>query len=152
LQSLFIIAGIIAAYYRFVKEKRHKKRLQPSISGVAAQRGGMTYLQVGVSVENVGRLPVKIDQAATGLRVSFRKTGDERWTRCATKDVFGQKVEVLSDETILDQVWFEMPDGGEVAFKLELSVIENEDSGWLAVEVVNLLREGNNESPESEKS
>ncbi len=45
---------------------------------------------------------------------------------------------------MLDRIWREVPDEGEVAFKLELSVIKNEDSGWLAVEVVNLVVRGDN--------
>jgi hypothetical protein len=43
-----------------------------------------------------------------------------------------------------------MPEEGEVAFKLDLSVAESEEDVSIAVEVVNLLVEGNTMSTESE--
>jgi hypothetical protein len=152
LQSLFIIGGIVAAYYRFIKEKPHTSRLQPTISGVAATKGGTIYLQVNVSVANVGQIPVPIDRTATGLRVLSRKTGEDDWTFRVVENVFGRQQQVEPGATILDRVWREVLDDWEVAFKLELFVIENEDSGWLAVEVVNLVEQGNNDSNGSQNS
>jgi hypothetical protein len=144
LQSAAIIGGIIAAYYRFIKEKPHTSRLKPTISGVAATKDSTTHLQIELSVENVGQVPVKIDREATGLRVSSRKPGDDKWTLHVTESVFGHQEQVQPEETVIDQMWCEFPYEGEVAFKLEFFVIENENSGWLAVEVVNLLTQGNN--------
>jgi hypothetical protein len=143
-QNLFIIGGIIAAYYRFIKEKPHTSRLQPTISGIAVTKAGTIYLQVNVSVENVGQVPVPIDRTATGLRVLSRKTGEGDWTFRVVESVFGRQQQAEPGATILDRVWREVPDDGEVAFMLEFFVIENKDSGWLAVEVVNLLTQGNN--------
>jgi hypothetical protein len=143
-QSAAIIGGIIAAYYRFIKEKPHTSRLKPTLSGVAATKDDITHLQVELSVENVGQVPVKIDREATGLRVSSRKTGDDSWTLHITESVFGHQEWVQPEETVIDQIWCEFPYEGEVAYKLEFFVIENENSGWLAVEVVNLLTRGNN--------
>jgi hypothetical protein len=150
LQSVFIIGGIIAAYYRFIKEKPHKVRLQPSISGVAATKDGIRHLQVEVSAENVGQVPIALDKAATLLRVSSRRTGDAEWTLQELRNVLEQQDKIQPGEKPVDQQWFEMPEEGEVAFKLDLSVAESEEDVSIAVEVVNLLVEGNTVSTESE--
>src|SRR5215213_6462395 len=80
LQSAAIIGGIVAALYRFRREKPHRARLQPTISGLAATQNGVIHLQVGVSAENVGQVPIALDKEATTLRVSSRKTGDSGWS------------------------------------------------------------------------
>jgi hypothetical protein len=143
-------AGITAAYYRFIKEKPHTSRLQPVISGAAAKKDGTIYLQIDVSVENVGQVPVPLDRTATGLRVSSRKTGEDGWTLRVVESILEHQEQVQPGATVIDRVWREVSDEGEVAFKLELSVIENEDSGWLTVEVVNLVAQSDNVTNESE--
>jgi hypothetical protein len=115
--------GIVAALYRFRREKPHKARLQPTISGVAATKGGIIHLQVGVSAENVGQVPIALDKEATTLRVSSRRTGDSGWSRPPVlTNVLGQQDQIQPGETLIDQEWFEVPDNNEVAFKLELSL------------------------------
>jgi hypothetical protein len=150
LQSVAIIGGIIAALYRFRREKPHKARLQPTISGVAATKDGIRHLQVEVSAENVGQVPIALDKAATLLLVSSRRTGDAEWTLQELRNVLEQQDEIQPGEKPVDQQWFEMPEEGEVAFKLDLSVAESEEDVSIAVEVVNLLVEGNTVSTESE--
>jgi hypothetical protein len=152
LQSLAIIGGVIAALYRFRREKPHKSRLQPTISGVAATRDEIIHLQVGVSAENVGQVEVALDKDATTLRVSSRKTGEDGWNRRQLENVLGQQEKIQPGETLIDQEWFEFPDTGEIAFKLELSLVESEEDVSVAVEVVNLLAEGNNVLDKSEES
>ena len=152
LQSLVIIGGVLAAVYRFRKEKPLKSRLQPTISGIAATKDGIIHLQVGVSAENVGQVGVALDKNSTSLRVASRKTGEDGWTRRELEAVLGQQETIQPGETLIDQEWFEFPNTGEVAFKLELSLVESEEDVSVAVEVVNLLAEGHNILTERQES
>ena len=147
IQAVFVIAGVIAAYYRFRREEPLTSRLQPTISGVAAIRDGTIYLQINLSVENVGQVPVAINTEATVLRVSARQAGQDGWGEPVTLGALDQQEAVRPGATVIDRLWQELPYGGEVALLLELSVaerVENEDSSWLTVGVVNLVAQSNN--------
>lgn len=120
--------------------------MQPTISGVAATKDGIIHLQIGVSAENVGQVPVALDKDATTLRVSSRRTGDSGWSHPPIlRNVLGQQDQIQPGETLIDQEWLELSDSNEVAFKLELSLVESEEDVSIAVEVVNLLTQGNND-------
>src|SRR5215210_2273413 len=114
LQSLSIVGGIIAAAYRFRREKPHKGRFQPTISGVAATKDKIIHLQVEVSAENVGQVPISLEKSATILRVTSRKTGDSAWTPQWLENVLGQQDEIQPGETLIDQQWFEKPEEGKL--------------------------------------
>ena len=60
------------------------------------------------------------------------------------RNVLGQQGEIQPGETLIDQEWIELPYRKEVAFKLELSLVESEEEVSIATEVVNLLAQGNN--------
>src|SRR5215211_178005 len=99
LQSAAIIGGIVAALYRFRREKPHKARLQPAISGVAAKKDGIIHLQVSVSAKNVGQVPIALDTEATTLGVSWRRTGDREWSRPPiVRNVLEQQVQIQPGE------------------------------------------------------
>lgn len=147
-----IIIGGVFAYYRFFKEETHKSRLQPSISGVVGTKDSTIYLQARVVAENTGRTSVSLGRGATALQVSTRENGDKDWTLRATERVFTIQGYVQPGETIIDQVWMEITDNGEVAIRLELVLLASENVGWLATEVVNLVAQRDNDHPESERS
>lgn len=66
------------------------------------------------------------------------------------RNVLGHQDVIQSGETLIDQQWFEKPEKGEVAFKLELFVANNDEYLSVAVEVVNLLTDGNNDNRKRE--
>jgi hypothetical protein len=145
--SAAVIVGVIAGAIRFRREKPHKGRFQPTISGVAATKDGIIHLQIEVSAENVGQVPISLDRAATVLRVTSRKMGDDDWSHPPLlRNVLGQQNQIQPGERLVGQEWLEVPDNGEVAFKLELSVAENEENVSVAVGVVNLLKDSDNDN------
>src|SRR5688500_17656930 len=105
LQSPAIIGGIVGAFYRFRREKPHKARLQPTISGLAATKDGIIHLQVSVSAENVGQVPITLDKEATTLRVSSRRAGDSGWGHPTLLNVLGEQDQIQPGETLIDQEW-----------------------------------------------
>ena len=139
----FNIGGIFA-YYRFVKERTHASRLQPTISTVVARRDGTIYLRATASVQNIGQAKVELAHEYIGLRFLTRTHGSDGWFLDRTATVFEEQDSLEPDETIGEPVWVEIPDRGKVALRLDLYVAESEESGWLAREVVNLVEELDN--------
>lgn len=150
LQSAAIIAGVGAAYYRFVREEKHTSRLQPKVSGATQTHDGVIYLWAAVVVQNNGQVPVNLDRALTALELSTRKAGESGWTFRRIESVFRERSRLQPGEEVEDQVWLEISHENEVAIKLDLYVFENEDSMWPATEIVSLLLGEGGKSREDE--
>ena len=104
-------------------------------------------MQINLSAENVGQVPVYIDTEATGLRLSSRAAGQDDWTVLEVVGALDQQEQVQPGASVIDRLWREVPYDGQVAFRLDLAVteeVEDEDSGWLTVEVVNLVAQRDN--------
>jgi hypothetical protein len=139
LQSIAIIAGIIAAYYKFVKEKPHASRIQPAVSGTAEVHDGIIYIRAKVSAQNNGQVEVDLDVELTALEILSRKVGGEGWEYRCIASIFEQHEWVRPGEEIEDQIWVEIPYDGEIGIKLDLFVAESEDVVGPATEIVSLF-------------
>ncbi len=150
---LLIAIGGVFAWYKFFRQGEHDPKLQLTISGVVGKKDGTLYLQAKVLAENTGQVAIGLTDGTCALRVSTRKKGDGDWTLHATEQVFAIQGYVQPSETLIDQVWLEIPDNGEVAIMMELIVVAGgETGGWVTPEVVNLVAQGDNDVPESERS
>lgn len=146
-QSVFIIGGIIAAYYRFIKEKPHATRLQPAVSGAVEVQNDTIYLRAKVSAQNNGQVNVNFDPELTALEIFTRKAGEEGWEYQRIESIFEQHDWVRPGEEVEDQLWIEISHDGEIGLKMDLYVAEDEDTVWSATEIVSFLtKEGGNSS------
>jgi hypothetical protein len=138
LQSLFIIGGIIAALYRFRKEKPHEDRMQPRTTGEAWVEGGTIYVRAVVAAENKGEVPFIIDHELSALEVFVRIEGSEVWESEDIFDVFLLRSEVQPGEETEDQAWIEIPYEEQLAVRLDLYLFKDEESMWPAREIISL--------------
>lgn len=69
LQSVAIVGGIMAAYYRFIEEKPHTSRVRPAVSGAVEVQNDTIYLRAKVSVQNNGQVKVDFDLEFTALEI-----------------------------------------------------------------------------------
>lgn len=128
LQSVFIVAGIIAAYYRFIREKPHTFRLQATVSGTAEIHGATIYLLVTATAHNAGKVAIPLNLEDTALRIGTRKAGDDEWRHFDIRDIFLGRYQVRSEEKIEEQVWIEIPyELGRVGVRLELSIVGKDE-------------------------
>lgn len=139
LQSVAIVGGIIAAYYRFIREKPHTSRVQPAVSGTAEVQNDTIYLQAKVSAQNNGQVEVDLDPELMALEIFTRKAGDEGWEYRRIQSIFEQHEWVRPGEEIRDQIWIEIPHNGEIGLRMDLFVSEGEDTVWPATEIVSIL-------------
>jgi hypothetical protein len=61
------------------------------------------------------------------------------WTEYDPTEIFFDQDAVQPGETISDQIWIELPDNDEVALQTSLGVAKDENLGWEAKDIVNLL-------------
>jgi hypothetical protein len=142
----FIVGGLFA-YYRFFKEETYSPRLQPSISTAVWYSANRFYVQVTATVENSGQISVYLHKERTYHIASTRMPGDSGWTDYGVNRIFAEQLFVQPSEIMSDQIWFEVPDNGEVALQTEFVVATVVDSnergvvglGWRARDIVSLL-------------
>ncbi len=153
LQGIFIVLGIVAAYYRFIREKPHTFRLQPTVSGAVKIQDKTIYLVVTVAAHNTGQVDIPLNLESTGLRIETRRAGDDGWRLFNTQDIFLflENSPVRPDVKIEDQVWEEIPYEGRVGVRLELSIFARGENypSWTTTSIVNLVAEQGADSSES---
>src|SRR5215218_96665 len=98
LQSIFVIGGIVAAFYRFRKEQPHEDRMEPSATGDVQIRNRTIYIRTVVSVENKGEVPFEINHELSALEVYTRLENSETWEYEDIFDVFLRSVQVQPGE------------------------------------------------------
>lgn len=144
-QSAAIIAGIIAAWYRFVREKPHAFRLQPTVSGTHEIRGTTIYLAAKATIHNTGQVDIPLDLERSGLRIETKWAGDEEWRLFRTRNIFLflEDAPLRPDVKIEDQLWEEIPHDGRVAARLELTIVPQSETEpfWTTASIVNLVTE-----------
>lgn len=144
----FIVGGIFA-YYRFFKEETYSDRLQPSVTTAVSYSNGRYLIIVTCTVQNAGQVTVRLDESKTYFIASVCGLGDTNWDDRNFGRIFSPQTMVQPEETISDQIWFEILDGDEAALRTDVVVAkvlkdnekEGEDvvAGWMTRDIVNLL-------------
>ncbi len=133
---------------RELQEDPYSKRLQPAVSTAISYTDGCCLVLITATVENPGQAQVNLDHNKTLVLIATRKLGDPEWTDDVPRRIFGGQDAVQPNETISDQIWFELPNNNEVALRTDFvvaKVVKEEDTredevvGWRARDTVNLL-------------
>lgn len=142
-----IIVGGVAAYYKFVKGRVHKLRLELKVSGSVHCEGGVSYLLVTASAKNIGLSKFDISQEDSGLRVtSFKpsthltaaqKIESSDWKFQVLSDIFKEEILIEPSETIEEQHLFAIPGCGNEhsAFQVVMRMVSNQ-SYWEANRII----------------
>lgn len=137
-----ILAGIWA-YFKFVRGRIYRPRLEPSVSGKSFWRDQKHYLIISTRLKNVGSSKISIDKETSGVRVflcdAFTQTtppDEAEWVRVATFPVFEQHGWIESSELIEDQRLVVLPPN-QIAAKLELRIVAK-GINWYARTILQL--------------
>jgi hypothetical protein len=130
-QTTAIIVGGVWAYYRFVKGRIHRPRLEIVLEGEAFRRDGRDYAIVSISLKNVGVTDVKIQQKGSALRVfgCVNRSEDEPsldsdidWNRIITLSIFEKHGWIQSSELIHDKLLVSLP-SMQIALRLDVRIV-----------------------------
>jgi hypothetical protein len=105
-----VVIGGIWAYFRFVKGRTYRPRLEPGLSGEWRLIDGKCLLQARVTVKNIGASKVTLLQKGTGLRVSVLAAGQPpipapaEWEILKVFEILREHEWIEPDETIYDDL------------------------------------------------
>lgn len=134
------------AYFKFVRGRTFRRRVELTISGEVRQRPGIVYLSTNATVKNIGLSKFEIDHEKSGLRVmahSSETPANEarlaEWEPVSTWPVLEEQEKLEPGEPAGEELLIEIPDEGRLAFKLQLWVSSKEGESWEATAIVNLV-------------
>lgn len=128
--ALGIFIGGLFAYYKFVKGRVFKSRLELKVSGKIITQGARRILIASAQIKNKGLTQVYLDNTTTCILLyrsarltSPRKERQPAWGKPVSYPrVFVNHGWVEPDETIYDQILIELLQEEDIAYKLELFV------------------------------
>lgn len=111
--AIALVVGGLWGYFRFVKGRTYRPRLEVNMSGQWRTIDSKPVLHARITVKNIGASVVSLLQKGTGLRASVLATKQESapaalsWTNLRVFEVFGEHEwiepgEMVSDEVLLD--------------------------------------------------
>lgn len=108
--AVAVIVGAWWAYFKFIKNRTYRPRLDVTMHATCVNAGSRTMLLGRVAVKNIGNSDVELLQRGTGLRMSRLadvETPDGQsasWQSIKVYEVFKQHAWIEPGETISDDV------------------------------------------------
>jgi hypothetical protein len=108
--ALAVIIGGIWAYFKFVKGRTYRPRLESDLSGEWRLVEGKQLLQARITAKNLGASKFTLLQTGTGLRISVLAREQSRapapadWTSLRVFEVFREHQWIEPGETVSDDL------------------------------------------------
>jgi hypothetical protein len=124
--ALAVIVGAVWAYYRFVKGRTYRPRLEVSMGGEWLTVDGTRLLLARVRLRNIGASVVELLQKGTGLRVSALADSDSpgrlSWVPGRVYTIFEEHEWIEPGETVSDDMLLRLAvaEGQPVLFEARL--------------------------------
>lgn len=139
------------AYFKFVRGRTFRRRLELTISGEVRRGPGIVYLLTNSTAKNIGLSKFEIDHEKSGLRVMTHASEGAvteprlaEWQPLSTWPVFEAHKLLEPGEPAAEELLIEIPDKGFLAFRLQLWASSTKDESWEVTAVVNLEPAGDN--------
>ena len=123
-----ITVGAIAAYYKFVKDRVYRPRVNLSLDCNAAEVAGRRVLICRAAATSMGGTKLRLDGGPTALLVHPGVVSADphkvvAWDKIiAVAAVFNDHIWIESGETIKDVAVLTLPDDGAAVYQVELLV------------------------------
>jgi hypothetical protein len=123
-----IVVGAIWAYFKFIKDRVYRPRLDVTIEATRLLAGSRNRLICAVSVRNIGASKVELTQEGTVLRLSEADPEQEpfrqiRWVRRRTLGIFEKHRWFESGETVRDELALSLPDEHDQLLQIEVRLV-----------------------------
>jgi hypothetical protein len=135
---LAIVAGGVAAYYKFFKGRVHVSRLELKVSGSILCKDDVNYLLTTACVKNIGLTKVDLKHEDSGLRITSCKPMATvttaqlpDWNDASVFDVFEDDPWIEPGETVEEKYLIAIPPSTREPFRLQLRIVS--ENGWWQV-------------------
>ncbi len=141
--SLGLIFAGIFAYYKFVKGRIYKFRLEPNVSGEVVQKDGNKYLIATIYLKNIGISRIPIQNEGSALSLYFAEAGLDsiddpyimEWNESIPVAIFEDVEQLESEESIGKKYLISLPAQVPPAIKMELRIVAR-GYEWTATAIV----------------
>jgi hypothetical protein len=130
---LVLSLGAIGAYYKFLKGRIFRPRLQLDVGGRVIQEGGVVCLLVNLQIKNVGASTVEFSREGTHIKIysydpEFYEpiTHQAVWQSLDTFRIFEHIGWIESGEQTQDALLIALPHQPQVAFRVDMIVIAHD--------------------------
>ncbi|MDP9070439.1 MAG: hypothetical protein M3N68_03975 [Actinomycetota bacterium] len=112
--AVAVVVGAIWAYFKFVKERTYRPRLEVGMSGEWRSTGKERLLHARVTVKNIGTSVVELAQEGTGLRLSRissipEEAGQIKWQKLTVFPILAEHQWIEPGETVSDDLLVTVP-------------------------------------------
>lgn len=150
--AVALIIGGGWAYLQYIRGRTFKRRLQVGVSGQVRREHGILKILVDCRAENLGIRRFDVNSEGTAIRLLASRMDtpplDEPleggWEVLGVWQAFAPASLELG-ESMDDAILLDLPDGGQSALRLELSVSLPSGESWRASDVVFLSEETDNQ-------
>ena len=160
--AVALTVGGFWAYFKFVKGRTFRPRLEVGMSGQWRQLDGTNLLHARITVRNIGNSVVTLLQKGTGLRVSVPAADQETapaamaWTVLRVFEILGEHDWIEPGETVSDDVLLNLGVPEPIPVKFESRLVwrwsgrDSDDIVVLSRQVlpVGCILEGSAEAPD----
>jgi len=129
LVGIATILAVIGAYYRFVKGRIFRPRLQPEASAKLVRTDDAKCVLVEARLRNVGAASIDLTREGTAIDLYSYEPEKYRprphlaiWTHLTTFRIFEDHKSIESGETIIDAQLIPVSQKPVIAFKVEMNV------------------------------
>jgi hypothetical protein len=105
--AVAVIVGGVWAYFKLVKNRTYRPRIDVAIAGAWVDAGGARRLHVTTSLRNIGASMVELIQESTGLGVDGMQAGRGRhvdWVPGPVVSIFESHAWIEPGETVTDDL------------------------------------------------
>jgi hypothetical protein len=127
--ALAVIIGGVWAYFKFVKGRTYRPRLEPGLSGEWRLVGDKQMLQARITAKNIGASKFTLLQKGTGLRISVLARDQSPapapadWTSLRVFEVFREHQWIEPGETVCDDLLLNLGTSQPVATLFEARLV-----------------------------
>jgi hypothetical protein len=119
------IIGALWVYFKFLKGRTYRPRLEPMVTGQILNHQGSTFIKIVINLKNVGLSKVDIKQKGTALRLlsyDFSNTNDP-WKHQCTISILSAHKWIEPGETVGEQFLIPLAGTDLIAVKVELILV-----------------------------
>ena len=127
--ALAVIVGGSWAYFKFVKGRTYRPRLEVNLFGQWREVDGAQRYHARITVRNIGASVVRLLQRGTGLRVNLladdqpRPPGRAKWRKAGTFRIFLEHDWIEPGETVSDDLLLDPGMSGPALVMLEARLV-----------------------------
>lgn len=157
--ALAFVVGAVWAYFRFVKERTYRPRLEVTLSAFADVVGSRRLVRGRITVKNIGTSVVRLRQRGTGLRISKishvpAEVYPVEWEVIGVFEILAEHAWIEPGESVTDEslVAIDFPDSEPLLLESRLVWTTADVEGNVVVFTRQVVSQASNSPAEAERN